>query len=94
MYNLTYFGGCWNEKLEFWNLVFFVRKSSQNEGGVLKNMVFIYIVVVVVEYINSKIPRFQRIFERPGPFAFWSDFAQKMIRPNPSVAERCTRRST
>lgn len=59
MYNLTYFGGYWNEKLEFWNLVFFVVLGTQNGGGVLKNMVFIYIVVVVVEYINSKIPRFQ-----------------------------------
>ena len=48
MYNLTYFGGCWNEKLEFWNLVVFVRKSIQNGGEVLRKRVFIYIVVVVV----------------------------------------------
>lgn len=46
MYNFTYLGGRWNEKLEFWNLVVFVRKSIQNGGEVLGNWVFIYIVVV------------------------------------------------
>ena len=59
MSNLTYFRGCWNEKLEFWNLACLVVFGIQNGRRVLRKRVFIYIVVVVVEYKNSKIPRFQ-----------------------------------